>query len=53
MALLMAKQPIDFLFSPYRWQVLAALLLRPHEWFYVCELERMTGISAGSLHREL
>ncbi len=49
----MGKQPIDFLFSPYRRQVLAVLLLRPDERFYVRELERMTGISAGSLHREL
>lgn len=49
----MTKQPIDFLFSPYRRQVLALLLLRPDEHFYVRELERLTGISAGSLHREL
>ncbi len=47
------KQPIDFLFSPYRRQVLALLLLRPDERFHVRELERLTGISAGSLHREL
>jgi predicted nucleotidyltransferase/DNA-binding MarR family transcriptional regulator len=49
----MAKQPIDFIFSPYRRQVLAFLLLRPDERFHVRELERLTGISAGSLHREL
>ena len=49
----MSKQPIDFLFSPYRRQVLALLLLRPDERFHVRELERLTGISAGSLHREL
>ena len=49
----MTRQPIDFLFSPYRRQVLALLLLRPDERFYVRELERLTGISAGSLHREL
>ncbi|TDJ46187.1 MAG: MarR family transcriptional regulator [Gammaproteobacteria bacterium] len=49
----MAKQPIDFLFSPYRRQVLAVLLLRPDERFHVRELERLTGVSAGSLHREL
>ncbi|MGK2926996.1 MAG: MarR family transcriptional regulator [Lysobacterales bacterium] len=49
----MTKQPIDFLFSPYRRQVLALLLLRPDERFHVRELERLTGISAGSLHREL
>ena len=49
----MTKQPIDFLLSPYRRQVLALLLLRPDERFHVRELERLTGISAGSLHREL
>jgi predicted nucleotidyltransferase/DNA-binding MarR family transcriptional regulator len=49
----MTKQPIDFLFSPYRRQVLALLLLRPDERFHVRELERLPGISAGSLHREL
>jgi len=32
---------------------LAKLLLRPDEQFHVRELARMTGISAGSLHREL
>lgn len=49
----MSKQPIEFLFSPYRRQVLAVLLLRPDEQFHVRQLERMTGVSAGSLHREL
>lgn len=49
----MSKQPIEFMFSPYRRQVLAVLLLRPDEQFHVRELGRMTGVSAGSLHREL
>ncbi len=49
----MLKQPIEFMFSPYRRQVLAVLFLRPDEKFHVRELERMTGVSAGSLHREL
>ena len=49
----MTRQPIEFMFSPYRRQVLARLLLRPDEQFHVRELARMTGISAGSLHREL
>jgi predicted nucleotidyltransferase len=49
----MTKQPIEFMFSPYRRQLLARLLLRPDEQFHVRELGRMTGISAGSLHREL
>jgi predicted nucleotidyltransferase len=49
----MSKQPIEFMFSPYRRQVLAVLFLRPDEQFHVRELERITGVSAGSLHREL
>ncbi len=49
----MVKQPIEFMFSPYRRRLLAKLLLRPDERFHVRELARMTGISAGSLHREL
>ncbi len=49
----MAKQPIEFMFSPYRRQVLATLFLRSDEQFHVRELERLTDISAGSLHREL
>ena len=49
----MTRQPIEFMFSPYRRQLLARLLLRPDEQFHVRELGRMTGISAGSLHREL
>jgi len=49
----MTKQPVEFMFSPYRRQVLATLFLRPDERFHVRELERITGVSAGSLHREL
>ncbi len=49
----MPKQLIDFIFSSYRRQMLAVLLLRPDEQFHVRQLERLTGISAGSLHREL
>ena len=49
----MSKQPIEFMFSPYRRRALAVLFLRPDEKFHVRELERMTGVSAGSLHREL
>ena len=33
--------------------MLATLFLRPDERFHVRELERLTGVSAGSLHREL
>ena len=49
----MTKQPVEFMFSPYRRQVLATLFLRPDERFHVRALERITGVSAGSLHREL
>ena len=49
----MAKQPIDFLFSPYRRQMLSILFINPDERFHIRELERRTGVSAGSLHREL
>jgi DNA-binding transcriptional ArsR family regulator len=49
----MLKQPIEFMFSPYRRRVLAVLFLRPDEQFHVRQLERMTGVSAGSLDREL
>lgn len=49
----MTKQPVEFMFSPYRRQVLATLFLHPDERFHVRELERITGVSAGSLHREL
>lgn len=49
----MPKQPIEFMFSPYRRRVLAVLFLHPDEQFHVRQLERITGVSAGSLHREL
>lgn len=41
------------MFNAYRRKVLALLLLRPDEDFHVRELERLTGVPAGSLHREL
>jgi predicted nucleotidyltransferase len=46
-------QVVEVLFGAYRRQVLALLLLRPDESFYVREVARVTGIPAGSLHREL
>jgi len=49
----MPKQAIELMFGSYRRQLLATLLLRPDERFHVRELGRMTGISAGSIHREL
>ena len=46
-------QLVEVLFSAYRRQILGLLLLRPDETFYVREIARLTGVSAGSLHREL
>jgi predicted nucleotidyltransferase len=46
-------QPVELLFGAYRRQVLSLLLLRPDESFYVREIGRLTGVPAGSLHREL
>lgn len=45
--------PIDVLFGAYRRDILRLLLLRPQEAFHVREIERLTGIPAGSVHREL
>lgn len=44
---------VEHLFSSYRRQILALLLLRPHERYYLREIARLTGIVPGSLHREL
>jgi len=49
----MHKQPIELMFGAYRRQLLATLLLRPDEKVHLRELGRMTGIPAGSIHREL
>ena len=49
----MPKRPIELMFGAYRRQLLATLLLRPDERFHVRELERMTSLSAGTIHREL
>ncbi|MGH6946887.1 MAG: nucleotidyltransferase domain-containing protein [Kiloniellales bacterium] len=49
----MPTHPIDLMFNAYRRKVLAVLLLHPDEDFHVRELERLTGVPAGSLHREL
>jgi predicted nucleotidyltransferase len=46
-------QLVEVLFGAYRRQILGLLLLRPDESFYVREVERVTGVPAGSLHREL
>lgn len=41
------------LFGTYRHRVLDLLLPRPRESFHVREIARLTGVPAGSLHREL
>lgn len=41
------------LFGAYRHRVLDLLLPRPGESFHVREIARLTGVPAGSLHREL
>ena len=46
-------QLVELLFGAYRRQVLALLLLRPDESFYVREISRLADVPAGSLHREL
>src|SRR6056297_3541904 len=48
-----ATRPVELLFSAYRRQILALLLLRPQERYHVREIARLTGIVPGSLHREL
>jgi len=46
-------QLVEILFGAYRRRILGLLLLRPDESFYVREIARVTGVPAGSLHREL
>ncbi len=48
-----APQLVEILFGAYRRGILALLLLHPDESFYVREIGRLTGVPAGSLHREL
>lgn len=48
-----SKSPAEVLFSGYHRRILALLLLRPDRSFYVREIARLTGVPAGSLHREL
>jgi predicted nucleotidyltransferase/DNA-binding transcriptional ArsR family regulator len=45
--------PVELLFTAYRRQVLGLLLLRPEDSLHVREIARLTGVPAGSLHREL
>ena len=47
-------QPLaNLLFGTYRHRVLSLLLLRPGDRFHVRMIARLTGVPAGSLHREL
>ncbi len=43
----------SLLFGDYRQKVLALLLLHPEQHFHVREIARLTGTSAGTLHKEL
>lgn len=48
-----SSNPAETLFSLYHRQILALLLLHPEAGFHVREIARRTGLSAGSIHREL
>lgn len=43
----------SLLFGTYRQRVLGLLLLHPDETYHVREIARLTGTSAGTLHKEL
>ena len=45
-------QLVELLFGTYRRRILSLLLLHPQQSFYVREIGRLTGVPAGSLHRE-
>ena len=47
------QTPERLLFSVYHLRLLGVLLMRPDESFHVRELERITGLSAGTALREL
>jgi predicted nucleotidyltransferase len=46
-------QLVELLFGTYRRRILSLLLLHPDQGFYVREIERLTGVPSGSLHREV
>jgi len=46
-------QLVELLFGWYRRRILSLLLLHPEQSFYVREIGRLTGVPAGSLHREV
>ena len=53
-AALPAEQVLaNLLFGAYRHRVLSLLFLRPGDGFHVRMISRLTGVPAGSLHREL
>lgn len=47
------RQLVELLFGAYRRRILSLLLLHSEQSFYVREIGRLTGVSAGSLHREV
>ncbi len=47
------KSPVEVLFGTYHRRILALLLLRSEQSFYVREIARLAEVPAGSLHREL
>ncbi len=47
------RQLVELLFGTYRRRILSLLLLHPEQSFYVREIGRLTGVPAGSLHREV
>lgn len=49
----MLHNPSSLLFSDYRRRVLALLLLQPEQAYHVREIARLTGSTAGTLHKEL
>ena len=49
----MLQELSNLLFSGYRRQVLGLLLLHPERQCHVREIARLTGTSAGTLHKEL
>lgn len=44
---------MDLLFGTYRQRILGMLLLHPETSYHVRELARLTGTTAGTLHKEL
>jgi predicted nucleotidyltransferase len=49
----MLQSPADILFGAYRRRVLGLLLLHPEQSYHVRQLARITGTTAGTLHKEL